>query len=724
MKTKAISVIIAVLTLLTASVNMQAQYKKYHVSTGGNNSDGLTWGNAFRTLQQAIIAAVDDGDTIFVAKGRYTQTTEYQLFSKNLEIYGSFNGWETSPNQRTFASSDTTILDATGNCRVFSLNTCINGTVIDGFKITGGNTDDGAGMRIEDSFDLKLTNLTISGNHASNHGGGIYNYNSSPELTNVTISGNSIIYRGAGIYNVYSSPKLTNVIISGNTTPYRGGGIYNSTAQSDPILINVTISGNYARFGGGMYNDSPLSTPALYNTIILGNSNGIEGQGAPTFEHSLVEGMAIGGINGNLDGSIIATDVFYSPIAPGQSTSGDFHLRPYSPAIDAGNNSYNNEMYDIEGNQRIFNSIIDLGAYESSDKFPAHIIDDPEGKDELCNNLSHIMTVNAIGTNLNFQWFKDGEAISGATNEAYLVSDAQLTDAGAYAVRVTADVGSPVLSNTAKVKVTNPIKIVTDLPDNITFSSSPATLSIEATGDNLNYQWYSGTDANHKLIPGANSDNITIRDEGFYHVIVNDNCTNNASNMVYVNFNYVIPVINRRVTLPQVQGIMTNPIAGTYFVRSRDNFVFDMWPATGYNLQSVTVSTDRGNDVSLTNLSPALSQGEGAGSLPLGEGQGGAFRVTVKHIITETVIRIDGAVPVSNSPGLQIRDNEGATGVWSYDDKAYFSLPAPTEISIYTVSGILYDRRTLPAGVTTIALPPGFYIIQTDYKTKIKIVIN
>ena len=44
MKTKALSVIIAALTLLTVSVNMQAQNKKYYVSTGGNDANGGSTG--------------------------------------------------------------------------------------------------------------------------------------------------------------------------------------------------------------------------------------------------------------------------------------------------------------------------------------------------------------------------------------------------------------------------------------------------------------------------------------------------------------------------------------------------------------------------------------------------------------------------------------------------------------------------------------------------------
>jgi hypothetical protein len=91
----------------------------------------------------------------------------------------------------------------------------------------------------------------------------------------------------------------------------------------------------------------------------------------------------------------------------------------------------------------------------------------------------------------------------------------------------------------------------------------------------------------------------------------------------------------------------------------------------------------------------------------------------VKHINAETVIRIDGVGPVSNEPSPT---NEAH--VWAYGGKAYFSLPAPTEVSIYTVGGILYDRRTLPAGNTSLALPAGLYIIRADDTTETKILIK
>ena len=48
--------------------------------------------------------------------------------------------------------------------------------------------------------------------------------------------------------------------------------------------------------------------------------------------------------------------------------------------------------------------------------------------------------------------------------------------------------------------------------------------------------------------------------------------------------------------------------------------------------------------------------------------------------------------------------------------KAYFSLASPAEVSIFTISGMLYDQRILPTGDTSIQLPAGIYIV--NYKSR------
>jgi hypothetical protein len=141
-----------------------------------------------------------------------------------------------------------------------------------------------------------------------------------------------------------------------NIYRYQGGGIFNNA--SSPALTNVTVSGNSATNGGGIFNESSSSS-TLNNTLVWGNNSGVSGSGY-TYNYSLVQGVAAAGTN--LGGSI--NPQFVSPVAAGLSTGGDYRLQSTSPAIDAGNKDYNASPVDLAGNIRVWNSEIDMGAYE------------------------------------------------------------------------------------------------------------------------------------------------------------------------------------------------------------------------------------------------------------------------------------------------------------------------------------------------------------------------
>jgi predicted outer membrane repeat protein len=115
-----------------------------------------------------------------------------------------------------------------------------------------------------------LTNVSFI-NNSADFGGGMGNYESNPVLTNVTFTGNSAITRGGGIFSEsYSKPVLTDVVLSANTADV-GGGMFNLDGSS-PELTNVTFSGNSANwYGGGMGNEND-SSPSLTNVSFTGNT--------------------------------------------------------------------------------------------------------------------------------------------------------------------------------------------------------------------------------------------------------------------------------------------------------------------------------------------------------------------------------------------------------------------------------------------------------------------
>ncbi|PIU58062.1 MAG: hypothetical protein COS89_02330 [Deltaproteobacteria bacterium CG07_land_8_20_14_0_80_38_7] len=270
-----------------------------------------------------------------------------------------------------------------------------------------------------------ITNTTITKNSAVLGGGGMYNYSSNPILTNVEIHRNTtseIASCGGGMHNEHSNPTLINVVISGNSTFTYGGGISNNMSSpvivntifseneaqsgggmsnmddSNPSLTNVLFSNNTANIGGGIQNEesSPIltnvtltkntaitnggpifntasSSPVIRNCLIVQNSRGMfnspAGTNTPSISYSAVQNCfdaggawinACGRNGGNNINIPAGTNIFINPDA------NNFRLTLGSPAINAGNNAFMPEdvTTDMDGSERIFGEIIDLGAYE------------------------------------------------------------------------------------------------------------------------------------------------------------------------------------------------------------------------------------------------------------------------------------------------------------------------------------------------------------------------
>jgi predicted outer membrane repeat protein len=329
-----------------------------------------------------------------------------------VSIYGGFAGGETEVGQRNWEANPTILSgdlngddepgfvnydDNSYHVFIHQVGTNLDSSArLDGFAITGGNANSvgtassgggmynyassptlanctfegnlaqyGGGMYNDENSHPTLTSVIFTGNTAGDagpgDGGGMNNAdNSQPHLANVTFSGNTATRSGGGISNGDSSPTLIDVTFSGNSAGESGGGIYNY--QSSPTLTGCTFTGNSAD-GGGMYNASS-SSPTLTNCTLWGDSSpeiqNIES--APTVTYSDVQGAELYPGTGNIN----ADPLFLDP------DSGDLHLRPGSPCIDAGSNSAPNlPGTDFEGDPRIVDgdrdgtTTVDMGVDEA-----------------------------------------------------------------------------------------------------------------------------------------------------------------------------------------------------------------------------------------------------------------------------------------------------------------------------------------------------------------------
>jgi predicted outer membrane repeat protein len=250
-------------------------------------------------------------------------------------------------------------------------------------------TDDDGGAVYNNYSNPTFTNVTFAGNQAASSGGAMYNtLGSTPVLTNVDFLGNEAASLAGGMYNNDGTPTLTNVVFAGNRSAGHGGAMRNK--DSAPVLTNVTFAGNQAAMNGGaIYNSD--STLLLQNSIIWGNvatgegNQVFESNSTLTYSHSLVEGSALSSGDNNLDGTDSANDPrFIAPVAAGEAptTDGDYRLKPGSPAIARGNNAADIDgsgagtttisdiANDLNGEPRIFETTVDLGAYEFQGDLP------------------------------------------------------------------------------------------------------------------------------------------------------------------------------------------------------------------------------------------------------------------------------------------------------------------------------------------------------------------
>ena len=299
-------------TVVTADITVYAQWTsqldRYVGKT--NASDDVSHGTTADTPWQTIQYALDEtpnGGTIYVADGTYTGKI---TFPSTLDIDGgrvlilkSENGADNTKIREIYNSGDF----------IVTLDSCPDGTILDGFTITTEETATKSTGGIFIKYcSPTIQNNTISGNTATvDGGGGIYSHFSSPVIQDNTISGNETTAPGlsegwgGGIYIYYDfdpfSPIIQNNTISGNTTA-RGGGIY--TFYGSPIIQNNEISGNTVTYiGGGIYIGHGTSSSKIYNNTISGNTAGSAGginiyDGSPKIYNNTISGNTVTGDGG------------------------------------------------------------------------------------------------------------------------------------------------------------------------------------------------------------------------------------------------------------------------------------------------------------------------------------------------------------------------------------------------------------------------------------------
>ena len=373
---------------------------------------------------QAAINAANDGDTVLVSDGTYTENIN---FNGKAILLTSVNG------------PATTIIDGGAVDSVVTFRTNEgSGSVINGFTITNGfsnfgktNFGDGGGVFIANASPVVRNNV-ITKNQAC-EGLGIFVNGGAPLIQGNTISSNSAAGCSGGIGGggiavlAQSAPQIIGNVITNNNMTVSGlnGGGLSLFAAGSPVIQNNIISNN-VQFGIAMVNGS---TPHIVQNLIVNNLGGglttsAGGTGAVYLNNTFADNVgqssfisdfglasAIGGsfpsdavIQNNLaiavagqpaiycsaplPSAFVANDVFsigggsaYDPTCTSQTgiqgnissdplfvdnAVANYHLQPGSPAIDTGNNTVSIGLpaTDLDGNPRVVNTTVDMGAFE------------------------------------------------------------------------------------------------------------------------------------------------------------------------------------------------------------------------------------------------------------------------------------------------------------------------------------------------------------------------
>lgn len=261
-----------------------------------------------------------------------------------------------------------------------------------------------------------LNNVTVKSNIATQNGGGVFNSGSAAILKDVSVISNSAPI-GAGVYNQLStSTVFTNVKVSDNTADLYGGGLYveGDTApdhKGADVFTNCIFSGNTAQEkGGAIYYHNGAGTignegPVFTNSTFYGNTATTQAnflyyeydaaQVTPmSFRNSIIVNPQTGsfiagsantgidqmvfsnvltnqlhlGTNFNSGNNFFSADPLFT-----DGAGADFTLQAESPAINKGAAEYFAPgvlpdlyaiTYDFNNNDRVFDGIVDIGAYE------------------------------------------------------------------------------------------------------------------------------------------------------------------------------------------------------------------------------------------------------------------------------------------------------------------------------------------------------------------------
>lgn len=211
-----------------------------------------------------------------------------------------------------------------------------------------------------------------------------------------------------------------------------------------------------------------------------------------------------------------------------------------------------NYIFDISTNNYIWDTPLQAGGAPST---------------SLCENENYTLSVDVSGSDLKYQWLKDGKIIPGATSSTLQLSNVKYLTSGTYTCHV---VGKPVcpdiITKPIEIYVVTPATITTQPKPQVTVRGGEVTLYAEAhiIGPNgtrpakdVDIQWYRGNTPlvdDGKHIAGARSNMLRLSnvqpnmESNEYYVTFTGKCPNTAVSSQKVSVKIVDMIFTQQPT--------------------------------------------------------------------------------------------------------------------------------------------------------------------------------
>lgn len=337
-----------------APLNQYAAGNDVYVSSSGRDSNNGSQASPFKTIQKGADSA-SAGTTVHVAPGTYGAVTINK------------SGTAAAPITLTSDTKWGAKIVTSGGLRDFPLRNNGNYVHVIGFDVTSstswiGMLSYGQHNLFQGNHVHDLTGMACNGSPGGTGMGDDTSASNNSWIGNVVNNIGSYPTKCDFVHGIY--PDGTGDIIANNIAYNNAGnGIYCNHGTGNMVVANNLSFAN-AEYGIGINGVSGANAFIVENNIIIGNGiAGIKVWSTVTGSQFLNNIFFNNPTNLILDGTGTQTNTITSDpqlVNYQANGSGDYHLKPGSPAIAAGVTA-NAPTIDFDGNAR--SSVIDIGPF-------------------------------------------------------------------------------------------------------------------------------------------------------------------------------------------------------------------------------------------------------------------------------------------------------------------------------------------------------------------------